>query len=149
MHQIITTSAEETEEFANKFAKKYKRSFSTNKSGVIIALSGPLGAGKTTFIQGFAKGLGIKSKLTSPTFILVKEYPLPFRSDAKLYHIDLYRLESPQQLLDLGLKDLFDDSKNIILIEWAEKLINLWGKPVVKINLEYLSEFKRKMTITD
>ncbi len=142
MQRFITKSAEETQKLAEKLAEKYK-------DGAIIALSGPLGAGKTTFAIGFAKGLGIKSPLISPTFILIKEYQLPFRSYAKLYHIDLYRLEGRQQLLDLGLKDLFDNSENIILIEWAEKLTKFWSKPVIKINLEYLSESKRKITIMD
>lgn len=142
MQEFITKSAEETQNLAVSLAQKYKQ-------GVIITLLGPLGAGKTTFVQGFAKGLGIKSKLISPTFILVKEYQLPYQSDAKLYHIDLYRLENQQQIMDLGLTDLFNNPQNIILIEWAEKLTNLPKKPVTKINLEYVSETDRKITVMD
>lgn len=142
MQELITNSAEETQKLAKKLAQKFK-------NGAIIALSGLLGAGKTTFVQGFAKGLGIKSKLISPTYLLIREYQLPFQNEAKLYHIDLYRLEEQPQILDLGLKDLFENSKNIILIEWAEKLTDVWSKPVIKINFEYLSKSKRKITIMD
>ncbi len=142
MNRLITKSAEDTQKLAEKFAKKYAK-------GAIITLSGPLGAGKTTFAAGFAKGLGIKSKLISPTFILVREYELPFTSNAKLYHIDLYRLENKQQILNLGLNDIFDNHRNIILIEWAEKLANLQNKPIIKINFKYLTKSKRQITITD
>lgn len=142
MNRLITKSAKETRELGTKLAKEYQ-------NGAILALMGDLGAGKTTFAAGFAKGLGIKSKLISPTYILIREYQLYSQSYAKLYHIDLYRLENQQQILDLGLKDIFDNPKNIVLIEWAEKLINLPRKHLIKINFEYLSESKRRITITD
>lgn len=140
--KFISNSVKETQKIAQKLAQKYQ-------NGGVLALSGNLGAGKTTFATGFAKGLGIKSKVISPTFVLIKEYFLPSTNDAKFYHIDLYRLENPEDLENLGLNDLFANPRNIILIEWAEKLTNLPQKKLIKINFEILSDLKRKITITD
>lgn len=141
MNKYITNSAEETQKLAAELAQKYK-------NGAIITLNGPLGAGKTTFVQGFALNLGIKSKILSPTFVLMREYVLPYEKDARLYHIDLYRLEGKQQINDLGLTDLFMNPKNIFLIEWAEKLTGL-PKEIIKINFEYLSENSRQIILTE
>ena len=139
--KIISNSEEETKDVASKLAQKYQ-------NGGVIALFGNLGAGKTTFTAGFAQALGIKNRLISPTFILMREYPLP-NKEAKLYHLDLYRIESPEQIEDLGLKEIFENPKNIVLIEWAEKLANLPQNNLVKINFEYLSPYKRQIIINE
>lgn len=147
---FISKSEKDTQKIASKLALKYQ-------NGAVIALSGNLGAGKTTFAQGFTKGLGIKNKIISPTFVLIKEYSLPQNIKdqtclpaGRFYHIDLYRLKNQQEIENLGLNDLFINPKNIILIEWAEKLTNLSkSKKFIKINFEIISEFERKITITD
>lgn len=139
--KFISNSAEETEKFAQKLAKKYQ-------NGGVLALSGNLGAGKTTFTKGFAHGLRIKNKIISPTFILIKQYDLSFTKKARFYHIDLYRLENPEDLENLGLNELFTNPKNIILIEWAEKLKKLPQK-IVNITFEYISESKRQIVIKE
>lgn len=139
MKKYITNSVEETQKLAADFAEKFK-------NGAIITLNGPLGAGKTTFVQGFAKNLGIKSKILSPTFVLMREYVLPFEQDARFYHVDLYRLEGKQEINNLGLTDLFANPKNIFLIEWAEKLTDL-PKNIIKIDFEYLSENSRQIIL--
>ena len=113
MKKIITTSAKETKEFAKNLAKDFL-------SGGIIGLSGDLGAGKTTFAQGFAEGLGIQDRIVSPTFLIIRQYPLP-ESKKFFYHIDLYRLENID-LKNSGLAEILEDPTNIILIEWASKL---------------------------
>lgn len=86
---------------------------------LLIYLKGDLGAGKTHFSKGIAKGLGITEDITSPTFTLINEYDI---EDKKLYHLDLYRLDSLNQVLDLGIEDFIDEDNNIVLIEWAEKV---------------------------
>lgn len=138
-----TTSAAETKKIASSLAKKIK-------SGGIVALIGNLGAGKTTFSQGFAKGLGIKENLISPTFILMREYHLGGGSGrhlGKLYHIDLYRLEDPKQMENIGLEEIFDNPKNIVLIEWAEKLPHL-PKNVTTVNIKNLGKNLRGIEIS-
>lgn len=110
------------------------------KPGDIIALSGPLGAGKTTLIQGLAAGLKVKDYITSPSFILINEYDgrLP------LYHIDLYRLENLKQIEELGIDEYFEKG-GITIIEWAEKMKELLPPKTKKINIEVIDENTRNI----
>lgn len=119
MTKFISHSEKETKLFAQNLAKEVT-------SGV-IALTGQLGAGKTTFVQGFAKGLGIKEKIISPTFVLIRQHQIP-NTNKILYHIDLYRLESKKDFQQLGLGDLLSDLNNLVVIEWAEKVKGLLPK---------------------
>lgn len=137
-----TNSVQETQKVASDLAQKYRQ-------GGILALSGPLGAGKTTFIQGFAKGLGIKERLISPTFVLMREYLLPGNKNGKLYHIDLYRLEDEKQIAGLGLEEIFANTHNIILIEWAERLGNLLPDKAVRVQLKLLTENSRQVEVEE
>ena len=111
----------------------------------MLALRGDLGAGKTTFIQGLAKGLGIRKTIVSPTFIIVRRYPV---SDGRqFYHVDLYRLEEGigKELKNLGLTDEWGRKENIVVIEWADKARNEIPKNAIWIEFEYLDEHKRKI----
>ncbi|MBI4037262.1 tRNA (adenosine(37)-N6)-threonylcarbamoyltransferase complex ATPase subunit type 1 TsaE [Candidatus Daviesbacteria bacterium] len=139
---IKTSSATQTQEWAAKLAQKYR-------DGGILALSGPLGAGKTTFIQGFAQGLGLKQHLISPTFIIARQYPLPHQQQGMLFHLDLYRLENVHQMEELGLSEIFANPKNIILIEWAEKLGSLLPKNATLVNFKILSPDQREIEVKD
>lgn len=140
MVQYITNSAEETQKLAQKIAQEHK-------NGAIIALMGDLGSGKTTFTQGFAQGLGITARLISPTFVLMRQYPLPENPKGMLYHIDLYRLDNIQQIQELGLIEIFSNPSNIILIEWAEKLKDSLPKGTIKISFNRLDENKRQIEV--
>ena len=117
-----TTSSSETKKLAAVLAKK----FSKKKSGrhaLVFALTGDLGSGKTTFVQGFLRALGVKSKITSPTFVLIKNYSITqLPNYSRAYHIDCYRIKKPNELLKLGFKGILKNPRNIVLIEWAEKI---------------------------
>lgn len=139
MKQFITKSEKETKDLAAKIAKKIGRG--------VISLTGELGTGKTTFTQGFAKGLGIQDKIISPTFVLIREHKIP-ETIKTLFHIDLYRLEKSSQLKSLGLDDLFKNPSAITLIEWPEKAKEILPKNTVWIKIKMLSESKRKITIS-
>ena len=139
MKSYITNSAKETQNLAGKIARSFK--------GSIIALSGSLGAGKTTFTQGFAKGLGVKGRIISPTFVLIRSHHIP-KSHKVFSHIDLYRLESEKDFAALGLKELLNDPNNIILIEWADKIKDLLPQNATWINFESENETHRKITIS-
>lgn len=125
---IITKSIKATQNFGKKIARRIK-------NGAIVCLYGDLGAGKTTLVQGIAAGLGIKKKVISPTFILMRSY-------GRLYHLDLYRLEDTSQL---GLEELWQDPKNILLIEWPEKVEKILPKNHWKIRLKTISETVREI----
>lgn len=141
-YEIVTTSAEETQKFAEEFAQKVK-------PGEIITLSGELGAGKTTFVQGFAQGLGITQRIISPTFIIMRTYSIssPKSRVSNFYHIDLYRTATEKDLEGLGLKDIFADPSAITVIEWPERLGNNFPKKNWDICIENLDENKRKIVV--
>lgn len=140
--RVISSSAEQTQEIAKKLAQKYK-------SGGVFALIGSLGAGKTTFAQGFAQGLNISQRLISPTFIVMRQYDISGNKEGKLYHLDLYRLDQVEQMENLGISEIFQNPKNIILIEWAEKLGKLLPKNTIKIKFKTISENSRQIDIKD
>ncbi|MDP3948225.1 MAG: tRNA (adenosine(37)-N6)-threonylcarbamoyltransferase complex ATPase subunit type 1 TsaE [bacterium] len=126
MASYQSNSEQETKLIAEKIAKETK--------GHIFALTGELGAGKTIFAQGFAKGLGIKDRIISPTFVLIRQHKIP-NTAKTLYHLDLYRLEDTANLKELGLEEIWSDPNNIVLIEWAEKIKEL-PKNTIKILIQ-------------
>lgn len=136
---IITESFEDTEKIGESFAKKLK-------PGDVVCLYGDLGAGKTTFVKGLARGLGIRGRIISPTFILIRTYKL---NNGNFYHVDLYRIEDEKDLEGLGLKEMIDNSKNIVVIEWAEKMGKLLPINRIEIYFESLDEDKRRITIKE
>jgi tRNA threonylcarbamoyladenosine biosynthesis protein TsaE len=139
MKIITTDSLKQTQDFAADFAKAFK--------GGVIALSGRLGSGKTTFTQGFARGLGIKEKIISPTFVLIRQHQIP-KKNATLYHIDLYRLNSYQEFRQLGLNELLTTQSNFVIIEWAEKIKKNLPKNTTFIYFETIDQNKRRLKIS-
>lgn len=141
---IITNSFGETQQLGKDFTKQLK-------GGDVLALYGNLGSGKTTFIQGIAKGLGIENKIISPTFIIVRKYDLRFKiKDLRIknfYHIDLYRLESVNDLKSLGLDEIINDKSNIVAIEWPEKLEKFLPKKRIDLRFKYLLDDKRQIQV--
>jgi tRNA threonylcarbamoyladenosine biosynthesis protein TsaE len=97
------------------------------KKARILCLWGELGSGKTTFVQGIARGMGITDRLLSPTFIIVRHYKIPQQSGL-LYHLDLYRMMTAEDVHSVGITDLFDDPQSVVIIEWPERLGDLLPK---------------------
>lgn len=133
---IITKSAEETVELGKKIGAFLL-------ANDVIALIGPLGAGKTTLIQGIAEGLEVKDYVTSPSFIIINEYQgrLPF------YHLDLYRLENAAEIEDLGIEEYFNRG-GVCVIEWAEKLQTLKPRNMETIKITIKTENEREICIS-
>ena len=123
--KIITKSAQET--------SRVGESLATTLKPTTLCLYGDLGSGKTTFVQGFAKGLGITSRLLSPTFIIVRRYQKP-TVDSFLYHMDLYRTKTTADIENLGFSEIIADSRAFVLIEWAEKLERLLPQKHIDIH---------------
>lgn len=140
--EFITKSTRETQNVGRKIAADLIR-----KTPTVIGLTGDLGSGKTTFVQGFVKALGIKKNIISPTFILMRTYKA--KRNNVLYHLDLYRLESnlEREIENLGIKDIWKEEKNILVIEWAEKIKDWLPDGTIWIKFEYLSDDQRKIII--
>ena len=127
----ITKNREETERFAFEYAQ-------TLRAGDIVLLDGDMGAGKTVFSKGVAKGLGIEEEVTSPTYAYMNDY------DGVLFHYDCYRIESVEQAEQLGLADYFDMG-GICLIEWAQNIAPLLPKKVKRVCIRKISENEREI----
>lgn len=140
--KYTTNSVAQTHQIAKQIANLY------HNRGGLITLQGPLGAGKTTFVQAFAKALGIKQHLTSPTFILARQYNIP-KTDITLHHLDLYRLDSSIDLRALDLEELLSDPTNLILIEWPEKILNLNQLPHLEITISLQNPTSRQIETSD
>lgn len=103
------------------------------KPGEIIFLQGQLGAGKTTLVRGILQGLGFQDAVKSPTYTLVESYVV--KNNLTVFHFDLYRLHSSQELLDIGLEDYLT-ADSICLIEWPEKALDVLPKPTISCTIE-------------
>ena len=128
---FITENSKQTQKLGEMLASEFK-------GGQIICLSGELGAGKTTFTQGLLKGLKIKGPYTSPTFVIMKKY------GKNIYHIDAYRINS-HDIIELGWEEIIADKKNIIIVEWADRICDIIPKDALWIGFEWEDEEKRKI----
>ncbi len=173
MQRIITISAKETQGLAKSLARKILSEKTNRESALIIGLTGDLGSGKTTFAQGLAKGLGIKQKIISPTFVILKNFKITKKSKIlnpksqtnpkskiqtkhrfqninfqNFIHIDAYRLENSNELVDLSWNEIIKNPRNIILIEWADRVKKILPKNHIKINFKSMDKNKREISVS-
>ncbi len=135
MIEIISNGPEETQEVGRVLG-------GVAQPGDVFLLVGELGSGKTCLTQGIAWGLGVKEQARSPTFVLVNQY----QGRLMVYHVDLYRLDSVDEIWDLGLDEyLFSDG--VCVIEWAEKAPEVFPQQHLLVQIEYLDETQRRLTI--
>jgi len=132
----ITHSAQETVDLGEKIG-------SLLKSGDVIAMTGTLAAGKTTITKGIAKALGITDVVTSPTFCLISEYE---GTKMPLYHMDVYRLDGPEDFINLGVEDMLDGD-GVCIVEWSEKVSSELPKRTIKIEITPLEDGSRQIKI--
>ena len=145
MATFISKSPEETRQLGERWGREAK-------AGWVVGLSGDLGAGKTQLVKGIASGLGVTGCVRSPTFALINEY-----SDGRLRlaHIDLYRLDTREQMVGAGLEEYFSRPTGIAVIEWAEKWFDRGStfegraSRVRRVNIEALGETERRITYED
>lgn len=138
-----SSSSAATKKFGRELAKKILKE-GRGKKAVVVALSGELGAGKTTFTQGFAAGLGIRSRIVSPTFILMRSEELKKSEFGNFVHIDAYRADA-RDFLKLGFKEMADDPSNIILVEWADRLKKILPKSTLWLKLHHGKKENERM----
>lgn len=145
MISFISKSPEDTIEFALKLAQQLH-------GGEVLALKGDLGAGKTTFTKGLAEGLKVVETITSPTFVILKEYkckilrPKTHPGGEILVHIDAYRAETIEDIKSVGIEDYLDRKDVIMVVEWPEKIKEVLPEDTIWINFENINEKERKIT---
>lgn len=138
---IETHSPGETEAFAAKLAANLP-------FGSVLALYGNLGAGKTVFARGFARGLGITEPISSPTFTIVQEYPI---NGKYFFHLDLYRIDNSDAAYAFGIDEFLYDQNAMTLLEWPERIEDILPAKTIKLTVEHAPEVtdeSRKITIT-
>ena len=138
--EVISKSPSETEALGEQWGREAQH-------GLVIALSGDLGAGKTQLVRGLARGLGVTARVHSPTFTLVNEYG---GGRLRLFHLDLYRLETAEQIHSAGIED-FLQPDGVAVIEWAERMTkDEWRNTQVRrVNIEVLGETERRIVYED
>lgn len=133
-------SLENLPEFVAEFLKNEVSTYENNQVALLVELSGNLGAGKTTFTQHLARELKIEEKITSPTFVLMKKYPINFGQFKTLVHIDAYRVESSDEISILNFPELLSNPENLILLEWPEKIADILPEKKITITLEVVDD---------
>ena len=132
-YRVITTSSEETQKWAKQISERLQ-------AGDVITLEGDLGAGKTTFTQGLAKGLGVQGVVNSPTFTIVKEY----QGRMPLYHMDVYRMED--EFEELGFDEYFY-GEGVTVVEWASRIQSILPEQILAIQIRHLGENQREILL--
>ena len=146
---FLSQSPKETQALAKIFLREFKNF----DQPLVLALSGNLGAGKTTFVQGLAKSVGIKKRVVSPTFVVMKSFLIPGGSRLAvsgkhfLWHVDCWRLEQAD-FEYLGLKEILENRENIVCLEWAERVKKILPRNAILLEFEHLAGNKRKVTIS-
>ncbi len=141
----LTSSPGQTKKLGYSFARQILSSKIRHKKALIIAIKGELGAGKTTFLKGFGVGLGIREKILSPTFVILKRFDMQGRSFKNFYHLDCYRVKDEKEAEALGFKEIILLEENIMAIEWPENIKNLIGENIYKIKIK-IKRKKREIT---
>ena len=132
----ISSSPEETHRLGAELAARAH-------AGLVVGLIGDLGAGKTQFVKGFAQGLGVTERIHSPTFTLVNEYP---GSRLPLYHLDLYRLESPEQIQAAGLEIYFPPRDGVAIVEWFDRIPGIQLPHLLRVRISIHNEHEREIS---
>ena len=132
---IYTKNEAETEQAGAELAR-------TLPDGAVVALYGDLGAGKTAFVRGMARGMGISARVSSPTFTIVNEY----LGARELYHFDMYRLASSDELFDIGWEDYLRRG-GVCAVEWSENVADAFEGDEITVRIEKLGDEERKITI--
>jgi tRNA threonylcarbamoyladenosine biosynthesis protein TsaE len=133
--KVVSRSAQETQALGERLGARLG-------GGDVVACIGPLGAGKTCFLQGLARGLGVTADVTSPTFVLVNQY----RGRLPVYHVDAYRTGSLAELVDLGLEEMLH-GEGVTIVEWADKLLPLLPSRTIMVTIAGLGDEPRQIEL--
>ncbi len=141
----ISKNTENTKEIAGVFIKEILKS--KNTEALVVGLIGELGAGKTTFTQAIAGYLDIKNKVNSPTFVIMKKYPIKKGQFKFLFHLDAYRLKNEKELLHLGWDEIIKNKEHLVFVEWPENVIKIMPRDSVFVSISHTKEGHRSFKI--
>jgi tRNA threonylcarbamoyladenosine biosynthesis protein TsaE len=154
--KFLTSAPQQTKKAGEILAKEILNTTPCKKA-LVLGLVGDLGGGKTTFIQGLAEGLGIRERVLSPTFVLIKKFLIsnyqlqPSRrsswGSANFYHIDCYRIQKSKELLDLGFREIIANPRNVVAVEWADKIRKIMPRGTIWISFEFIDNKTRKIVL--
>ena len=142
---FLTQNSRATQKLAQDLIKKILKQ--NKRQARVIGLIGDLGSGKTTFCQGLAKGLGVKEKILSPTFVIFRKFKIQNSNFKIFYHFDCYRIEKPKEILKLGFKKIIAQPENIVVIEWAERIKKVLPRQTIILYFALLDKNLRKITL--
>ncbi|PIR06211.1 tRNA (adenosine(37)-N6)-threonylcarbamoyltransferase complex ATPase subunit type 1 TsaE [Candidatus Jorgensenbacteria bacterium CG_4_10_14_0_8_um_filter_39_13] len=144
--KLKSSSWQSTQKIARLFAQTILEKKPRSQGALVLGLMGELGSGKTTFIRGFIKSFGIKKRITSPTFLIMRKF---FSASQKcyLYHFDFYRSSSRKDLKILEFDKIIKNPQNIVLIEWAEKIKNLLPKNAIWLTFQHGKEINQRLIL--
>jgi tRNA threonylcarbamoyladenosine biosynthesis protein TsaE len=143
--EFLTRSPEETEAIARELVEDLNFLKGRPGTALIVGLSGDLGAGKTAFVKGIGKALRVPHEITSPTFVIQKIYPTEHPHFSRLVHIDAYRLEEPSELVALNWHETATDPKNLIFVEWPERVEPVIPVRALRLNFEMVDQDTRRI----
>lgn len=138
--EFLSSSTKDTARLASLMAKEVLALPPRTKGALVIALFGDLGAGKTFFVRAFAKQAGVRTRVTSPTFLLARRYPLHRKRYRNIFHVDAYRTAGANELKSAGLPDILKDRENIVLIEWPEKVARKLPEDTMEVRIGHGEE---------
>ncbi|MEK7081220.1 MAG: tRNA (adenosine(37)-N6)-threonylcarbamoyltransferase complex ATPase subunit type 1 TsaE [Patescibacteria group bacterium] len=145
--QKVSKNDRETGEIAKIFLNKILKKGIKHQGALVIGLSGELGTGKTAFTQAVAKHLGIKSKISSPTFVIIKKYSLKNKKYKLLFHLDAYRLKNEKELLYLGWEEIINKKEHLVFIEWPENVIKAMPKNTHFVRISHTKNRQRNFEL--
>jgi tRNA threonylcarbamoyladenosine biosynthesis protein TsaE len=144
--KVVKLGASQTKNFGRAMAKKIKRF--NFKGAAILGLRGELGAGKTTFVQGFAEEMAVKEKVLSPTFIIMRHFKLEAEKFTDFYHFDCYRIAGEKkELAEINFWQIIDNPQNVVLIEWADRIESFLPEETVWLDFKVMEKNKREIIV--
>lgn len=141
---MLSKNIKETEKIAKIFLDRILKGKKKHEGALVVGLSGDLGAGKTAFTKSIAKHLGIKDRVFSPTYVIIKNYELRITNYKKFFHIDAYRLENEKELLHLGWKEIINNNEHLVFIEWPENISKAMPKHSKFVFISHKNDEKRE-----
>ncbi len=148
MSIFLSKNTAKTQKIGEFLAKEILRAGAQKKKAIILGLIGDLGGGKTTFLQGFAKGLLIEEKVLSPTFVIMRKFAIRHNEFKNFYHFDCYRIQKPKEILELGWKEIINNPKNIVAVEWSDRIFRILPKDTLLLGFDFIDDKTRKISFS-